>query len=134
MVPTFDVEAESITIFAVGDEYIFSHYFEREDLFDALSPYYVSDAYRFEVPAAEFEDVTAVLEDAHLEPVVVEDLEPYCVVTERYEPHADILRNAVLTWERRGHRFFLLPDELSVRQAVENGARRLAETEFVVGL
>lgn len=131
---TFDVEAERLTVFRVGDEYVFSHYFDREDVFDSLREYYVPDEYRFEVPVEEFDDVRAVLADAYVEPVVVEDLEPYCVVTERYEPHADVLRNSVLNWERRGHRFFVMADELSVRQAVEDGARRLEETEFVLGV
>ena len=66
--------------------------------------------------------------------MVVENLEPYCVVKEKYTKHADILRNSVANWERDGQLFFLMKDELSVREAVEKGARRIEETEFVVGL
>lgn len=132
--PSFDVEAERITVFRVGDEYLFSHYFDRTDVFEALREFYDEDAYRFEVPAEEFDEVRRRLSEAYYEPEVVEELEPYCVVTEKYAEHADVLRNSVLHWERRGHRFFLLEDELAVREAVEQGATRLVETEFVLGL
>lgn len=37
-------------------------------------------------------------------------------------------------WEWQGHRFFLMNDELSVREAVEHGVTPLLETDFVVGL
>jgi len=66
--------------------------------------------------------------------VVAEELEPYCVVTEQYTEYGDILRESVAHWTRQGHRFFLMKDELSVREAVEHGATRLTETDFVVGL
>lgn len=132
--PSFDVDPERITVFHVGDEYLFSYYFEREDVFEAVREYYVDDAYRFEVPATEFEDVRERLADYHYALDVVEDLEPYVVVTGKYDQYADILRQSVANWERRGHRFFLMQDELAVREAVEAGATPVAETEFVVGL
>ncbi len=132
--PEFEVTAERITVFHVGDEYLFTHYFDREDVFDELRAYYDRSAYRFAVPADEFEAVREFLETEYFEPVVVDDLEPYCVVTEKYTEHADILRNSVAHWERADHLFFLLKDELSVREAVERGATPVEETEFVVGL
>lgn len=131
---TFDVDAERLTVFHIGEEYLFTHYFDREHLFEQLQPYYDADAYRFEVPEEKFEDVRELLTEEYFEPVVVEDLEPYCVVIEKYEKHADMLRNSVVTWERRGHKFFLLKDELSVKEALEQGATRIEETEFALGL
>ena len=127
-------DGRRLTVFRVGDEYLFAHYFERESLFASLREYYVRDAYRFEVPAAAFEAVREDLVAADYDPVVVCDLEPYCVVTEVYAPHADILRDSVANWERRGHRFFLLPDEAAVERAVMQGATPIEETEFVLGL
>ena len=32
--PTFDIEPKEITVFPIEDEYWFSHYFDREDLFE----------------------------------------------------------------------------------------------------
>jgi len=132
--PRFDVDAESITVFRVDDEYLFSYYFDRDDIFGDLKEYYNDEAYRFEVPVDEFDSVRQRLEDAHYEPRVVEDLDPYCVVIDKYDEHAAILRESVATWERRGHRFFLLKDDLAVKEALERGAERVAETDFVVGL
>ncbi len=130
----FDVDAERLTVFRVDDEYLFSHYFDRQDVFADLSEYYDEEAYRFEVPAGEFEAVRERLEDAYYDPQVVTDLEPYCVVIDKYDEHAAILRESVASWERRGHRFFLLKDDLAVGEALERGAERVAETDFALGL
>lgn len=132
--PAFDVDAKPLIVFEVGDEYLFSHYFDREDVFEDLRDYYNDDAYRFEVPADEFGTVRERLEEAYFELTIITDLEPYCVVVEKYDKHADILRESVVTWERRGHRFFLMQDEVAVKEALDQGARKLAETDFALGL
>lgn len=134
--PEFDVDAERITVFRIDDEYLFAHYFDRQDIFDDLSEYYNDDAYRFEVPEAEFDNVRERLADAYFEPVVVDrdDFDAYCVVKEKYTEHAEILRESVVHWERRGHLFFLMKNELAVEEALERGATRLADTDFVLGI
>lgn len=125
---------ERVTVFHVGDEYLFATYFGRSDVFGELREYYDDEQYHFAVPDAEFDDVAETLRTYGYEPRVVEDVEPYCVVKERYEPHADILRESVAHWQRRGHNFFLMSDERAVEAALEQGATRVSETEFVVGL
>ena len=132
--PRFDVEAERINVFQIDDEYLFTHFFDRTDLFEEFRDYYNDDEYRFEVPADEFDEVRERLSAEYFDPVVVEDLEPYCVVKEKYTKHADILRNSVVHWERRGHLFFIMKDELAVREALEQDAERLDETDFVLGI
>jgi hypothetical protein len=133
-VPTFDVDPTQLVVFKIDDEYLFSHYFDQQDVFDALQEYYNDNAYRFEVPAAEFDTVSNRLEDAYFEPAVVTELEPYCVVIDKYDEHAEILKNSVANWERGGKRFFLMKDDLAVKEAVERGATLISETDFVVGL
>jgi len=123
-----------ITAFRVGDDYVFSHYFEREALFADLREYHVDGEYRFEVPAEEFEAVEDRLSSSGYGVTVVEDVEPYCVVTGKYEKHADVLRNSVVHWERRDHLFFLLESRHAAEQAVEDGARWVEETEFALGV
>ena len=132
--PTFDVEPEQITVFKIDEEYLFSHYFAREDLFEQLSEYYYEEAYRFEIPAAEFDAVREQLAEEYIEFVVVEELEPYCVVKDKYTEHAEILRDSVVSWERDGQMFFLMKDELSVNEAIEREATPIGDTEYVVGL
>lgn len=130
----FDVEREELLVFRVGEEYLFSQYFERRDVFGNLQEYYDEGTYRFEVPASEFDEVREHLRDAYYEPRVVEDLEPYCVVKEQYTAHADILKNAVVHWERRGHNFFLMEDDLAVKEALEAGATSASEIDLALGL
>lgn len=132
--PTLNVDREEIYVFSVGDDYLFSHYFDRTDVFDALKEYYDGENYRFEVPSEEFDDVRQLLEDEYFEPVVADDLESFCVVKEKYTEHAEILRNSVANWERDGQRFFLMKDEHSVRLAEEQGATRIEATNYVVGI
>lgn len=132
--PTFEVDRDEIIMFEIGDEYLFSHYFDQQDVFEDLREYYNEDEYRFEMPTDEFDTVRERLEDAYFDPVVVTDLEPYCVVIDKYDEHAAILKRSVVTWERQGRRFFLMKDELAVKEALERGATRISETDFVVGL
>jgi len=62
--PTFDVDPEQLIVFEVGDEYLFSQYFEQQDVFEDLREYYNDTEYRFEVPEDEFDTVREHLEDA----------------------------------------------------------------------
>lgn len=132
--PSSDIDPERINLFDVGDRYLFKHYFERTDLFDALSEYYNGDEYRFEVLTDELEVVRDALDERYYELVAIDDPEPYCVVKEQYTSHAAILRNSVAHWSRDDHNFFLMKDELSVREALEAGAKPISETSFVAGL
>lgn len=132
MTPAAD--GNTITAFHLGEEYVFAHYFERDHVFDRVREHYDDDGYRFEVPEDEFEDVREFLEAEGCRVYVVEDPEPYCVVMERYDEHADVLRESVAHWERRGHLFFLLRDERAVDEALDAGATPVAETEFALGI
>jgi hypothetical protein len=89
ILPTFDIEPEEIIVFPVEDEYWFSHYFDREDLFERLREYYNAEAYRFEIPAEEFEPVREELAGEYIDLVVAETLDSYCVVTEQYTEYGD---------------------------------------------
>lgn len=132
--PEFDVEATRIPVFEISESYLFTYYFEGEDLFEELEGYYDRDEYRFEIPKEAFEEVCRVLAEHFYELDVVEDIEPYCVVKETYTEHAEILKQSVLTWTRRGHHFFLLKDELAVEHAIERGATPVADVDLVLGI
>jgi hypothetical protein len=53
-----------------------------------------------DIPEEEFNAVGDRLEQACYEPVIVTDLEPYCVVTDKYDEYAEILKRLVVIWER----------------------------------
>lgn len=132
--PSFDVDRTTITAFEIDDTYLFKHYFEQDDVFAQLNDYYNNGKYRFEVPAEDLDAVRDVLDDHFYELEVADDTEEFCVVKEKYTKHADILRNAVFHTSRRDTTVFLMKDALTVEQAVEQGATRLAETDLEVRL
>jgi hypothetical protein len=132
--PDFDVDPETIRVFPMDDEYWFSHYFDRQDLFERLREYYNEDAYRFEIPAEEFETVRETLAEEYVELDVVKDREAFCVVKDQYSEYGDVLRDSVAHWERQGQRFFLMKDELAVKEALERGAEQLTDTGYVLGV
>lgn len=131
--PSVETDKEPIYVFELEDTYLFKHYFERTDIFSELQEYYNGDEYRFEIPVDEFPDVQDLLERNAYKPIYVDDIEEFSVVKEEYTAHADILRNSVMNWSRRGHNFFIMQDPQAVEQALEQGASRLDETDFVLG-
>jgi hypothetical protein len=131
--PTFDADTTEINAFEVEDTdlYIFSQYFDTEEIFAELREYYDSDHYRFEIPADEIERVEAFLNEYFydLTRVPPDAIEPFCVVKEKYTDHADILRNSVYHTSRGSSTVFVMQDRLSAEQAVEHGATRLADSD-----
>ena len=129
--PSFEVDREEITVFAIGDTYLFKQFFEQDELFADLKQYYNSEAYRFEVPEADFEAVAERLKEHFYEPVVVEDIDRFCVVKRKYTDHPDVLfKTAVAKQSSGDHTVFLLKDQLSVEQAIEQGVTQLENTDL----
>jgi hypothetical protein len=125
------VDREQINVFELDDTYLFKQFFDRDEVFDALRPYYNESEYRFEVPADEFSEVQDLLEEHFFDLTVVDDPDPFCVVKQKYTEHPDVLFKAsVLQRERADYNVFLMKDQLSVEQAVTNGATRLADTDL----
>lgn len=129
--PSFDVDREQVNLFRVEDRYLFKQYFDQDTVFTALRDYYNQDDYRFEVPPDAVEEVKQVLREHMFEPVVVDAPAEFCVVYPKYTDHPDVLfKTAVLQRSKRDKHLFLLKDQLSVEQAVNNGAKRLADTDM----
>lgn len=128
--PTFDVDRTQINVFETEGRYLFTQYFEQDDLFAALRPYYNKDEYRFEVPTDAFDDVQDTLEDHFYEPVVITDPEPFCVVHPTDTDLPDVLFKASVVQQSQGDVYvFLMKDQLSVEQAVNQGATPLTDTD-----
>jgi hypothetical protein len=132
--PTFDADTTEINAFEVEDAdlYIFSQYFDQEEVFDELREWYDSEQYRFEVPADEMDRAESFLDKYFydLNRVVSDGIEPFCVVKEKYTDHADILRNSVYHTSRGSNTVFVMQDRLSAEQAVEQGATPLADSDI----
>lgn len=129
--PTFDVDRKSINVFEINDTYAFKQFFDQDDLFTQLEQYYNENAYRFELPTkADLNQVDDLLDGYFYDLHVVDNQAPFCVVIDRDKDHSDILRNAVVRYQRGDHYIFLMKDQLSVDQAVEHGATKLRETDL----
>ena len=132
--PTFDADTTEINAFEVEDAdlYIFSQYFDQEEVFAELREWYNNEHYRFEIPTDEIDGVEALLDDYFydLQRVPPDAIEPFCVVKEKYTDHADILRNSVYHTSRGSTTVFVMRDRLSAEQAVEQGATRLADADI----
>ena len=131
--PTFDVDSTRINAFEVEDAglYIFSQYFDEDEIFDELREWYNGEKYRFEVPAEEIDQGEAFLKEyfydlQQIEPTAIE---PFCVVKEKYTDHASILRNSVYHTSQAGSTVFVMQDELSAEQALEQGSTRLTDSD-----
>lgn len=112
-----------VNIFRVGARWMFKHYFEEKEVFKHLSKYYNKRKYRFEVSnLEELGDVKNILRDFGYNPVFVEDNRLFQVAIDRYEPHAQILRNSVDSDEINRKKVFLMRDRASVEEALLLGA------------
>jgi hypothetical protein len=132
--PTFDADTTEINAFEVEDAdlYIFSQYFDQDEIFDEVREWYDGEKYRFEVPAGEIDRVEAFLDEHFYDLQRIEPgaIEPFCVVKEKYTDHADILRNSVYHTSRGSNTVFMMQDRLSAEQAVEQGATPLADSDI----
>jgi hypothetical protein len=131
--PTFDADTTEINAFEVKDAdlYIFSQYFDQEEIFAELREYYNSEQYRFEVPANEIDRIESFLDEYFydLNRVTPNAIEPFCVVKEKYTDYADILQSSVYHTSRGSTTVFVMQDRLSAEQAVEQGATPLADSD-----
>lgn len=129
--PTFDVDRTPINVFDCGGVYLFKHYFGEDAVFDALRPYYNEDDYRFEVPADAFAEVEDLLAAHYYEPTVIDEPERFCVVYPKYTEHPAVLFKASVLQRSTGDaHVFLMKDQLSAEQAVEQGATRLRDADI----
>ncbi len=131
--PTFDADTTAINAFKVEDAdlYVFSQYFDQEEIFEELREWYDSEEYRFEVPTDEMDRIESFLDEYFYEVtrVAPNDIEPFCVVKKKYTDHADILRNSVYHTSQGSSTVFVMQDRLSAEQAVEQGAAPLADSD-----
>jgi hypothetical protein len=113
------------------DLYIFSQYFDNDEIFGELREWYNSEQYRFEVPTDELDTVETFLDEYFydLAQIPSDAIGPFCVVKEKYTDHADILRNSVYHTSRGNNTVFVMQDRLSAEQAVEQGATPLADSD-----
>lgn len=119
---------ERVNVFEVDGTYLFSHYFEGEAVFAELKPYYDNQAYRFEVPPDEFEDLREFLRGYGYELRVVDDPDAFAVAVEQYTAHPEnIFKESVIQRSTGGYNCFLMTSQMAVAGACGEGAVRIGE-------
>lgn len=122
---------EQVNVFRIEETYLFKHYFDGEEVFARLKPYYNNQQYRFEVPSGEFEEVRSFLDEHGYDLVVVDAIEKFAVVVEQYTAHPEnVFKESVIQRSADGHNCFLMTDQYAVARAVAEGATRLPDTDL----
>lgn len=122
---------EQVNVFEVDERFLFKHYFDSEDVFNRLKEYYNNQQYRFEVPADEFEEIRSFLDDHGYGLVVVDAIEEFVVVVEKYTADPDnIFKQSVIQRSADNYNCFLMTDQIAVEQAAHEGATRLINTDL----
>jgi hypothetical protein len=122
---------ERVNVFEVNETYLFKHYFDDEDVFDRLKQYYNNQQYRFEVPPDEFDDLRSFLAEHGYGLVVVDAIDEFAVVVEKYSAHPEnIFKQSVIQRSANGYNCFLMTSQAAVEQAVHEGAALLTETDL----
>lgn len=130
--PRFNVDTEEITAFDLGNTYLFTAYFDEEQLFNQLKKHYNKNKYRFKVPEEDLKEVQQTLDNFY-KLVLEESPEEYCVVADEETDSNAILSNSVMRKQRRNHDIYLMKDKLSLEQAVEKGSIRVIKPEVNAG-
>lgn len=107
--PSFDVDWENFNVFEVEEMYLFKQYFDRDEVFKELRPYYNADFHRFEISQDDFDDVDELLDQHFYSTNVVSEPERFCVVYPEEGDVPDVLFIASVLQQRTGdHLLFLM--------------------------
>ena len=97
-VNTFDVieRRKRITIFKLGNLWVFKQFFDNHELFNALRDYYIKDLFRFEFKSTGARNnALKLLERNGFDYDLVEDLKVYMVQLSKSAKYAQVLKNSV---------------------------------------
>ncbi len=126
MTGTFDVipKRKQITLFKLGKLWVFKHFFDNKELYNALVDYYNKDQYRFEFKSTGARNnALKLLERNGFDYDLVEDLKGHVVQLPKSAKYAQILKNSVAFKETTNERIFLMKDLAAVEEAVNLGAK-----------
>jgi hypothetical protein len=123
---TFDVitKRKRITMFKVGNHWVFKHFFDDKELFRELADHYDKNNYRFEYKTiGERNKALKLLELRGFDFDLVENLRGYVVKLDRRSKYAPVLKNSVAHVESTEWRVFLMKDLAAVEEALQQGAK-----------
>ena len=122
-----------VNAFPMREVVLVRHYFDSEEAFSVLEPYYDRENYRFEIPRNEFRPVRDELLAHGYELELVGEIADYAVVVRKYSRHPETVREeSVVKFSNDDFNVFVMPEELAVMDAVYGGAVRLVEAPVTV--
>jgi hypothetical protein len=126
MVETFDVvpKRKRITVFHLGNLWVFKQFFDNRELFNAFLDYYNKDLYRFEFKSiGARNNALKLLERNGFDYDLVEELKGYLVTLPKSVKYSQILKNSMASKETANDRIFLMKDLVAVEEAISFGAK-----------
>ena len=123
---TFDVveRRKRVTIFKLGNLWVFKQFFDNHELFSALLDHYNKDLFRFEFKSTGARNnALKLLERNGFDYDLAEGLKGYMVQLPKSAKYAQILKNSVAFKETANERIFLMKDLAAVEEAVGLGAK-----------
>ena len=123
---TFDVieRRKRVTIFKLGNLWVFKQFFDNHELFNALLDHYNKDLFRFEFKSTGARNnALKLLERNGFDYDLVEDLKGHVVQLSKSAKYAQVLKNSVAFKETANERLFLMKDLAAVEEAVGLGAK-----------
>jgi len=122
---------ERVNVFQIDDIYLFKHYFEGEDVFAKLKPYYHYEQYRFEVPPDAYDNLQKFLSEHGYGLIVVEEVGEFVVVVKKYTGHPDnIFKGSVMQRSSGEYNCFLMKDTDAVEAAIDDGGTHHPDTNL----
>lgn len=120
-------EREQVNVFTINNTVLFKHYFDGNEVFYRLKPYYNSNEYRFEVPVGKFDSLRRFLRTHGYDMTIIDRQTDYYVAVKQYSAHPDgIFKLSVYTERVDGYNCFLMKDQDAVKTAINQGAERLS--------
>lgn len=122
-----------VNAFSLGDTVFIRHYFESDEVFALLSPYYNEREFRFEIPSTEFESLCAAALTHGYQFTVVEDVARFAVVVKKYRSHPEeVFSESVAQFSADGYNVFVMKDKTSVETVLDDGAIHLSDVPITV--
>jgi hypothetical protein len=119
-------KTKRITMFKVGNRWIFKYYFDDKETFLELAGYYHKDCYCFIFKTiAERNIALNLLERRGFDVALIERSRGYVVKLSRYSRYASVLKNSVAQIKTPEWRIFLMKDQAAVEEALRLGAKRV---------
>jgi hypothetical protein len=123
--PIFDIieDRPRINIFKLNKAYYFKHFFDDQELFRELEPYYEKASYRFKMATAgERNKIMKLLDRKGFDPNIIDDPAPYTIEIDKYQKYGELLKNSIESYPVRDKVVLIMKDIAWVEGALEMGA------------